>query len=89
MLLAREQGLPLPAGGMPLSPWFDHKHIGRSWDQNEGNDALLNPEFSQRLTGMLLGDSGDPGDPLVSAMYADLAGLPPLYIQASRRRGVR
>jgi acetyl esterase/lipase len=83
MLLARERGLPLPAGGMPLSPWFDHKHTGRSWDDNDSKDALLSREFSQRLTGMLLGDTGDPQDPLVSPLYADLAGLPPLYIQAS------
>jgi monoterpene epsilon-lactone hydrolase len=88
MLLARERGLPLPAGGMPLSPWFDHKHSGGSWDENESHDALLSREFSQRLTDMLLGDSGDPGDPLVSPLYAHLAGLPPLYIQASRDEGI-
>jgi epsilon-lactone hydrolase len=88
MLLASERGLPLPVGGMPLSPWFDHKHTGRSWDENESNDALLSREFSQRLTAMLLGESGDPQDPLVSPLYADLAGLPPLYIQASRDEGI-
>jgi acetyl esterase/lipase len=88
MLLARQEGLPLPAGGMLLSPWLDHKHRGNSWDENESKDALLNREFSQRLTAMLLGDSGEPGDPLVSPLYADLAGLPPLYIQASRDEGI-
>jgi epsilon-lactone hydrolase len=83
MLLAREQGLPLPAAGMPLSPWFDFEATGGSYDDNDSKDMLLNREFGQRLTGMLLGDSGDPQDPLVSPLYADLAGLPPLYIQAS------
>ncbi len=89
MLLARQQGLPLPVGGMLLSPWLDHKHSGGSWDENESKDVLLNREFSQRLTEVLLGDSGgDPGDPLLSPLYADLAGLPPLYIQASRDEGI-
>lgn len=88
MLLARERGLPLPAGGMLLSPWLDHRHTGGSWDENEDKDVLLSREFSQRLTAMLLGDSGDPQDPLVSPLYADLAGLPPLYIQASRDEGI-
>jgi acetyl esterase/lipase len=37
---------------------------------------------------MLLGDSGDPRDPLVSPLYADPAGLPPLYIQAPRDEGI-
>jgi monoterpene epsilon-lactone hydrolase len=37
----------------------------------------------------LVGDSGgDPADPLLSPLYADLAGLPPLYIQASRDEGI-
>jgi monoterpene epsilon-lactone hydrolase len=88
MLLAREQGLPLPTGGMLLSPWLDHKHTGRSWDENRDTDVLLSREFSQRLTDMLLGDSGDAEDPLVSPLYADLAGLPALYIQASRDEGI-
>ena len=30
----------------------------------------------------LPGESGNPRDPFVSPMYAGLAGLPPLYIQA-------
>jgi epsilon-lactone hydrolase len=88
MLLARERRLPLPAGGMPMSPWFDHKQTGGSWDENDSKDVLLSREFSERLTGMLLGDSGDPHDPLISPLYADLAGLPPLYIQASRDKGI-
>jgi epsilon-lactone hydrolase len=88
MLLARERGLPLPAGGMPLSPWFDHEQTGRSWDDNDSKDVLLSRELSQRLTDMLLGGSGDPHDPLVSPLYAELAGLPPLYIQASPDEGI-
>jgi epsilon-lactone hydrolase len=88
MLLARERGLPLPAGGMLLSPWLDHAHTGSSWDENAAKDVLLSREFSQRLTAILLGDSGDPQDPPVSPLYADLAGLPPLYIQASRDEGI-
>jgi epsilon-lactone hydrolase len=84
MLLAREQGLPLPAGGMPLSPWFDFEQTGGSYDDNDSKDVLLSREFSQRLADMFLGDTGDPKDPLVSPVHADLAGLPPLYIQASR-----
>jgi epsilon-lactone hydrolase len=88
MLLARERGLSLPAGGMPLSPWFDHEQTGRSWDDNDSKDVLLSRELSQRLTEMLLGGAGDPQDPLVSPLYAELAGLPPLYIQASPDEGI-
>jgi epsilon-lactone hydrolase len=83
MLLAREQGLPLPAAGMPLSPWFDFEATGASHDANDGKDMLLSREFALRLAGMFLGETGDPRDPLVSPLHADLAGLPPLYVQAS------
>jgi acetyl esterase/lipase len=84
MLLAREQGLPLPAAGMPLSPWFDFEATGASYDGNDSKDMLLNREFGLRLAGMFLGETGKPRDPLVSPLHADLVGLPPLYIQASR-----
>lgn len=40
------------------------------------------------LLGLHGGGSGDLQDPLVSPLYADLVGLPPLYIQASRDEGI-
>ena len=36
-----------------------------------------------------LGEGGDPGNPLASPLYADLASLPPLLIQAGDRETVR
>jgi epsilon-lactone hydrolase len=33
---------------------------------------------------MYLGETGDPRDPLASPVHGDLAGLPPIYLQASR-----
>jgi acetyl esterase/lipase len=35
------------------------------------------------LADILLEESADRRDPLVSALYADLEGLPPLYVQVS------
>ena len=83
MLLARDPGLPLPAAGMPLSPWLDYEASGASQDTNAHSDKLLNKEFGKVLAGMFLGESGDPRDPYVSPLYADLAGLPPMCIQVS------
>ena len=39
--------------------------------------------FGDQLADILLGESGDRRDPYVSALYGDLAGLPPLYLQVS------
>jgi epsilon-lactone hydrolase len=83
MLAARDRGLPLPAAGMPLSPWFDFEATGASQDSNADSDKLLNKEFGRQLAAMFLGESGDPHDPLVNPNYGDLTGLPPLYLQVS------
>lgn len=83
MLLARDRGLPLPAAGMPFSAWFDLTGSGESQRTNADTDKLLNKQFGDQLAGILLGESGDRRDPYVSALYADLAGLPPLYLQVS------
>ena len=83
MLLASDRDLPLPAAGMPLSPWFDLRATGASYELNADKDALLSKEFGLTLAGMFLGETGDPRDPLASAVHGELAGLPPIYIQAS------
>ena len=83
MLLARDQGLPLPAAGMPLSPWFDYEATGASQETNAETDKLLGKEFVLALAGMFLGESGDPHDPYVNPLYGNLAGLPPMFLQVS------
>jgi acetyl esterase/lipase len=47
------------------------------------SDKPLNKKFGRQLADTLLGESGDRRDPYVSALYAELAGLPPLYLQVS------
>jgi epsilon-lactone hydrolase len=83
MLMARDHGMALPAAGMPLSPWFDYEATGASQETNRATDKLLNKEFGLTLAGMFLGEAGDPHDPYVSPLHANLTGLPPIYIQAS------
>lgn len=83
MLLARDRDVPLPAAGMPLSPWFDLEATGASYELNADKDALLSKEFGLTLARMFLGETGDPRDPLASAVHGQLAGLPAIYIQAS------
>jgi monoterpene epsilon-lactone hydrolase len=80
-LRAREQGLPLPAAAMPFSPWFDMELLGGSYESNRDKDAFFYREVVQGLADMVLGEGGDPRDPLANAFYADLGGLPPIYIQ--------
>jgi epsilon-lactone hydrolase len=80
-LRARELGLPLPAAAMPFSPWFDMELTGASYESNRDKDAFFYEEVVQGLVDMFLGEGGNPRDPLANAFYADLSGLPRIYIQ--------
>jgi acetyl esterase/lipase len=78
MLLARDAGLPLPAGSISISPWADLSMSGPSYRENAGKD-LASPAFSASAARLYVGNA-DPRDPLLSPVFADLAGLPPMLI---------
>jgi len=79
-LRVRDAGLPLPAAAMPLSPWFDMEVVGETMISNAGKDALFNHGWVKQLAAGFLGGT-DPKAPYANPLYADLAGLPPMYIQ--------
>jgi acetyl esterase/lipase len=78
MLALRDNGEPLPAAGLCLSPVTDLAGSGEPAPSVQ--DAGLPVDWAQEQTHMYLGDT-DPHLPLVSPFYADLHGLPPLLIQ--------
>jgi len=80
-LLIRDKGLPMPAAIMPFSAWFDMEVSGKSMESNNEKDLLLNQEWVKSMAGMFLGENGSPKDPLANPLYADLTGLPPVYMQ--------
>jgi len=81
MLLARDRKLPLPAAVMPISPWYDMEVILDSLVYNNGKDLLFTKEWIKAIANMYLGEKGNPRDPYANPLYADLRGLPPIYIQ--------
>jgi epsilon-lactone hydrolase len=81
ILRAREQGLPLPAATMPLSPWLDMEGTGGTFETNKERDVLVAREIIQTMATTFLGESGDRRHPLANPLLADLRGLPPIYIQ--------
>jgi acetyl esterase/lipase len=82
LLRMRELGLPLPAASMPISPWTDMEALGDTAETNRATDCLVQKEVIQFMATNFLGPSHDPRDPLAAPLYADLTGLPPIYIQA-------
>jgi monoterpene epsilon-lactone hydrolase len=81
MLLAlRDRGLPRPAGGVCISPWVDLTNSAASYVSKAAVDPVVTLEGIALLTQAYIG-TGDPKQPLVSPLYADLRGLPPLLVQ--------
>jgi epsilon-lactone hydrolase len=78
---ARENGLPLPAAALVMSPYVDLTLAGATMETKREADPLLSPEaLRARVTDYTAGQ--DAGIGLISPIFADLFGLPPLIIQA-------
>jgi acetyl esterase/lipase len=82
LLRARDAGLPMPAGAIGLSPATDLAATGASYLGNAPTDPVLADLGFFWWLEAYLGDA-EAGRPSVSPLYADLAGLPPILIQAS------
>lgn len=80
VLQLRDDGDPLPAAILPLSPWYDMEGKGESLDSRAGVDALVQKPILLGMAGMFLGGASAT-DPLANPLYADLTGLPPMYLQ--------
>jgi monoterpene epsilon-lactone hydrolase len=76
---AREHGLPTPRGAVLLSPWVDLECGGESIAKNAPYDYLPVPGLPWGAAHYL--QETDRRHPHVSAVHADLAGLPPLLVQ--------
>jgi epsilon-lactone hydrolase len=78
---AREHGLPLPAAAFLMSPYADLTLAGATMDTKHDVDPLLSRELLEpRVTDYTSGQDAALG--LISPIFADLSGLPPLIIQA-------
>jgi acetyl esterase/lipase len=81
MVNARDHGLPLPAAALAMSPYADLTLAGTSMDTKSEVDPLMSRAGLQpRVTDYTSGQDAALG--LISPIFADLSGLPPLVIQA-------
>jgi epsilon-lactone hydrolase len=80
-IAGKKEGLAMPAAALLLSPMTDLTVTGRSF----AGKADADPNISARAIRARAADylaGTDPADPMVSPIFADLSGLPPLMIQA-------
>jgi acetyl esterase/lipase len=78
---ARDHGLPLPAAALVMSPYVDLTLAGTTMETRRDADPLLSREALQARVGDYTSGQ-DAALGLISPVFADLAGLPPLIIQA-------
>src|SRR5580700_7483627 len=78
---ARDHGLPLPAAAFAMSPYADLTLAGATLETKGAVDPLLSREsLAARVPDYTAGQDAALG--LISPIFADLSGLPPLIIQA-------
>ncbi|WP_349902293.1 alpha/beta hydrolase [Parafrigoribacterium humi] len=83
LIAGKSESLPMPAAALLFSPMTDLTVSGDSFTTRVGIDPNITAAAIRTRVGDYLSGSGaDATDPLVSPIFADLSGLPPLLIQA-------
>jgi acetyl esterase/lipase len=78
LLALRDQGVPLPAAAVAVSPWTDLALTGDSY-RTKLKASIDPPGMSVVCSKYYVGEN-DPRLPWVSPLYGDLRGLPPIFI---------
>ena len=80
LLSLRDAGEELPAGAVMLSPWLDLTASGESMTTRAKRDPWFKPPDMPIIASYYC-EEDEYRHPLVSPVYADVKGLPPIYIQ--------
>jgi acetyl esterase/lipase len=80
LLAIRDADLPTPAGSALLSPWVDLELMGESMTSKAEVDLMVSAKSLRGMAEMYLAGQ-NPRSPYVAPLWADLAGLPNVYIQ--------
>lgn len=80
LLRLRDEGVPLPAAAVAMSPWTDLAMAGESYRRFAKADPMLSVVPAQTFARWYLA-GGDARQPYASPLYGDHKGLPPTLIQ--------
>ena len=84
----RDAGLKHPKAIVAFSPYSDLAVTGASIEANAKSCAMFTPGSIREAAAMYLAGA-DARDPRASPLYADLTGLPPMLLFASRHETLR
>lgn len=88
LLALKQENLPLPAGAVTLSAWTDLTNSSPSFQTNARLDTLCWKDAQTVFSDYYVTDR-DAHDPLISPLYGDLTGLPPLLLFAGEHELMR
>jgi len=80
LVALRDAGDPLPAAAVYLSPWTDLACAGESMINKADVDPIIVTVDAIKLMAKRYAGGADLLEPLISPLYADLGGLPPMLI---------
>jgi epsilon-lactone hydrolase len=84
----RDEGYPLPACFVGMSPWTDLAGTGASMHEMDELDPWLSSAMVEPAARAYAGDT-PLDDPLLSPLYADLKGLPPMLVHVGEHEILR
>jgi monoterpene epsilon-lactone hydrolase len=81
LLALRTAGKPMPKAAVVMAPWTDLTLSSPSYESLRHLDPIITRENLLEAARWYAGP-GDPANPMMSPLFADLRGLPPLLIHA-------
>ncbi len=84
LLALRDRGMPLPAAAAVMSPWTDLTCTGETYRRPDP----LAPAGSWHVFAHHYCAGQDPRNPMISPLYGDQRGLPPLLIHVGERESM-
>jgi acetyl esterase/lipase len=80
LMQARDEGLAMPAACALFSPMVDQTGDTASMDEKAGEDLVVTRQGRLASSNLYIGKT-DRGEPRLSPLFGNFAGLPPLLIQ--------
>jgi monoterpene epsilon-lactone hydrolase len=84
LLVLKERKIPLPACAIPISPWTDMLLTGETMTTKVDVDPIVRPDDLRKWI-EVYAPGMDVRNPLLSPLYGDYEGMPPLLFQVGER----
>jgi epsilon-lactone hydrolase len=80
MFKLKQQKMELPCAGILICPWVDLALKGETLKTHDGQDLISRSRVTAAAQAYI--GNANPQNPLISPLYGDFSGLPPLLVQA-------